>query len=379
MRCTPPIRSVLLALALIGLVGGTHGQRAAALDVTVSFTIPQLPAVVDLNGPAAGTGYATTFTRYGAAGPAPLVDPALMTLTDPIQTTVASATVTILDPRDGAAETVAASTAGTAIAAAYDAATSRLTLTGVDTVARYQQVLRTLVYADNAAVPDTTDRHVAVVVNDGVVDSTPAISVVTVTIDHPPVAQDRTYVTVAGVAFGDLLPASDADGDPLTWEVVAPPTAGAVSLVPATGAFTYTPASGASGSDQFTFRVWDGRFWSAPATATVQVTPEQGTPAPQVVSSPPREAFIGDTLTYALYADTSALPPGADLVFRQAGASPGVTITKTGPTSATITWTVSTLPGVHQEIGILVIDPGSGTAAYQPIQVLWLPVGGGNG
>ena len=67
---------------------------------------------------------------------------------------LASLTVTITNLLDGTDEVLAADTSGTSIVAAYDSDTGVLSHTGTDTVANYQQVLRTVTY-DNAAVTPT--------------------------------------------------------------------------------------------------------------------------------------------------------------------------------------------------------------------------------
>src|SRR5439155_1426452 len=70
-------------------------------------------------------------------------------------------------------------TTGTPITAAYNAGTGVLSLTGVTTVANYQQVLRTVTYNNTAAAPTTTARSVTFVVNDGTTNSATATSQVT--------------------------------------------------------------------------------------------------------------------------------------------------------------------------------------------------------
>ena len=61
-----------------------------------------------------------------------------------------------------------------------------------------------------------------------------------------------------------VLPASDPDGDALTFSIATPPKKGTLVVVDHdTGAFVYTPAKLESGADLFTFQVSDGQATSA--------------------------------------------------------------------------------------------------------------------
>ncbi len=77
--------------------------------------------------------------------------------------------------------------------------------------------------------------------------------------NQPPVAQSGSRLVGEGTPLLEILSASDADGDPLTFSIVDPPTKGTVVLTnSATGEFTYTPNPGALGLDSFTFKANDG-------------------------------------------------------------------------------------------------------------------------
>src|SRR5205085_228998 len=117
-----------------------------------------------------------TFTEDGGA--VSIVDSAALTVTDVDSPNMASATVTITNLLDGTSESLAATTAGTSISASYNSATGVLSLSGSDTVAHYQQVLRTVVYNNTSQNPSTTDRSVTFKVNDGALDSNIATSTV---------------------------------------------------------------------------------------------------------------------------------------------------------------------------------------------------------
>ena len=129
-------------LIIGALQANPNGRYSGESYVVFCNTPPQL----DLNGSDdAGINFAAT--RVG--GPVTIVDSDL-TLTDN-SPNIASATVTITNLLDGAAEVLAAATTGTDITVTYINGT--LTLTGLDTVANYQQVLRTVTYDNTNSTP----------------------------------------------------------------------------------------------------------------------------------------------------------------------------------------------------------------------------------
>ncbi len=81
--------------------------------------------------------------------------------------TLTSVNVRITNLLDGTAEVLAANTAGTNIVANYNSGTGLMTLIGVDTVANYQQVLRTVTYDNSQSNPDMTDRIITYQLTDG--------------------------------------------------------------------------------------------------------------------------------------------------------------------------------------------------------------------
>ncbi len=142
--------------------------------------------VLDLNGPTSGINYAATFTEDGGA--AVIVDSTNLTLSDVDHTTLNRATVTITNPLDGTAEALAATTTGTNITATYSAGTGVLSLEGIDTLAHYQQVLRSVTYNNTSQNPDTTPRNISFVVNAGATNSAVATTTLTVNaVNDPPI------------------------------------------------------------------------------------------------------------------------------------------------------------------------------------------------
>ena len=91
-----------------------------------------------------------------------------------------------------------------------------------------------------------------------------------ITVNVAPVATSSRYKLSANDLTG-ILQASDANGDALTYSLVTNGTKGTFVVDAHTGTFTYVPDRRSNGSDEFTFRVTDGRLWSNVATVKISV------------------------------------------------------------------------------------------------------------
>jgi VCBS repeat-containing protein len=80
---------------------------------------------------------------------------------------------------------------------------------------------------------------------------------------------EDTTLTVSA-ASGVLANDSDVDGDTLTADLVTGPSHGTLVLNP-DGSFSYTPDADYFGADSFTYRVFDGTTYSAPATVNLTI------------------------------------------------------------------------------------------------------------
>ncbi|HEY3319276.1 MAG TPA: LamG-like jellyroll fold domain-containing protein [Planctomycetota bacterium] len=105
--------------------------------------------------------------------------------------------------------------------------------------------------------------------NDGVADSNIAVVAIAVT-NTAPVASAQTAATHWGTAKSIALSGTDADGDILTYSIVAPPQNGTISG--AAPNLIYTPAGNFVGADSFTFKVNDGVGDSPPAGVSITIT-----------------------------------------------------------------------------------------------------------
>ena len=246
----------------------SYGSGTLASGFTVNDV--DIPAVLDLNGTDAGSGFAVLFTQANA--PIPIVDGDL-SITDADGTTLASATVTLTNMPNGVDESLSVDVTGTAITAVYSNTSGILTLTGLDSIANYEQVLRTTVYNNTAATVDQTDRVVAFIVNDGAVDSNTANSVITI---GTPVAAADNYIVAEDGSLAEPAPGvltNDIDGNSETLTAVFDTTTSDGTLNFLTdGSFTYDPDENFCGADSFTYHATDSTDDSNTVTVTIDVT-----------------------------------------------------------------------------------------------------------
>jgi RHS repeat-associated protein len=147
-------------------------------------------------------------------------------------------------------------------------------------------------------------------VNDGVIDSLPAVITITITpINDAPVANGQTIGTKQGQARSFALSASDPDGDSLTYALLESPSHGTLSGTAPD--LTYTPATGYLGPDRLTFKANDGTVDSTVATININVNSSNTAPSalPQSVATDEDQAVNitltandaeGNTLSYTI-------------------------------------------------------------------------------
>ncbi len=133
---------------------------------------------------------------YTSGGPAVNVADSDATVISLDGSTLSSMTLTLVGALDGVAETLAATTTGTSISASWSGGV--LTLSGSDTVANYQQVLRSVTYQHASGTPSAGERRIDVVANDGSNSSSAASSRITIA---GPAAAAPVVATVEGSAL----------------------------------------------------------------------------------------------------------------------------------------------------------------------------------
>jgi subtilisin family serine protease len=103
----------------------------------------------------------------------------------------------------------------------------------------------------------------------GLVDASSALGIVPAT-NNPPIAYDQAVDTTQNNSIAITLNATDPEGDPLTYTILAGPANGTVSgTVPN---ITYTPSAEFTGADTFTYEVKDSAGATATATVNINVT-----------------------------------------------------------------------------------------------------------
>jgi hypothetical protein len=107
---------------------------------------------------------------------------------------------------------------------------------------------------------------------------------VTVLVDQArPTANNQSVSTSLNQAKAITLTGSDPQGSNLTYTVLTGPTHGTRTGTPPN--VTYTPTTGYIGNDQFTFKVNDGEFDSAPASVSIQVLAPPTAPSDITIST----------------------------------------------------------------------------------------------
>jgi VCBS repeat-containing protein len=376
------------------------------------------PPVVDLNGAGAGTGFVAAYTENGAG--VSIAAPTL-TVTDPDNTTLQSATIILTDPVVGDLLAAGLMPAGIT-ASAYDPVTHKITLTGAATLADYQAAIAAITFASTSDNPTAAPRHINVTVNDGALNSNTAVSTINVTpVNDPPVldlngsSAGTGFVTAytengAGISIADpTVSVNDPDNttlqsatilltDPVLGDVLAagvmPAGISASAYDPVTHTITLTGSGTladyqaaiaaitfASTSDNPTsaprhinVTVNDGELNSNTAVTTINVTPVND---PPVLTAPIADVNTTDGGPVSVDAATHFSDPDTDtLSYSLAAGSPSwLTINPTtGVVSGIPPANASQILGGIYPISVIATDPDGLTAtANFKVNVINLP------
>ena len=182
--------------------------------VTITINAQNDNPVLDLdanNSATAGTGYAT---EYPPSGVAIAVTDTDTVITDLDHATLASATITITNRQANDLLSVNGALPGNIAASAYNPATGVLTLTSAGataTLAQWQTALHQVQFSNTSSSPNTTDRTVTVVVNDGIANSN--VTTTTISLNRPPVADDDAASVIAfDKVAGNVIAGASGDG-----------------------------------------------------------------------------------------------------------------------------------------------------------------------
>ena len=164
------------ASASITAVDGTVDQQLTApsgpggtADVTATTDNQTTHASVAMGVPVL-TWTTSPNLAYTERAAATAIDPSSTLVVTDVDDDLVGATVAV-GAGHGTGDTLTADTSGTSITANFNAATWTLTLSGSDTAAHYQQVLRTVKFANNLHNPSGAQRTITVTVTDSTGDS----------------------------------------------------------------------------------------------------------------------------------------------------------------------------------------------------------------
>ena len=172
-----------------------------------------------------------------------------------------------------------------------------ITLTGTATKAQYADAIRNITFENTGEDPDTTDRNISVIVNDGSFNSFPAISTIhIIPVNDPPVAVDDNETTDENTAItktaatglinpndtdpdaADTLTVTQVNGAPANVGSQITLASGALLTVQADGSYVYDPngqfatlATGQTATETFTYQISDGNGGFDTATVTITI------------------------------------------------------------------------------------------------------------
>ncbi len=172
------------------------------------------------------------------------------------------------------------------------------------------------------------------------------------------------------VHSGNLPPASDVDGDVVSYTLTVAASHGTVSIG-ADGSFSYTPAVNFSGSDSFAFTVSDGNGGSNAYTAFINVQSVNDAPTLAMgslavaqggtlildgskLSANDADNTVGE-LTYVV----TALPAEGTLALNGGALAVNDTFTQADIDAGLVTYTHTSATASPDSLGIKVIDPAS--------------------
>ena len=321
---TPGTRTIELTLS--------DGDKDS-LVATVQMTFAQVndEPYVDLNGPASANDFAVEFTEE--QGSVALVSPNMIVF-DIDNATLEWIDVIITDAPDGADEALTYSAysvnqlqlGGAVVSividpqAVYNPATRTLRIEGLDSVAEYLAILKTIRYNNVADEPNDATREVTFTASDGLLTSAVRTTSVAVTMVNdapalnesavltpPTIVEDVTRVNNSGVPVGVMLnsfntfPIVDDDAnasfgiaivDPVsphgewqfsvnngnTWQTMLLPITGtSVLLLGIEDVVRFLPHQDFNGIASFTFRAWDQTFGMSGTLADIDPHSSIGT------------------------------------------------------------------------------------------------------
>lgn len=170
-------------------------------------------------------------------------------------------------------------------------------------------------------------------VSDGTASADAEVSVAVSAVNDAPVVQATAYSVDEDGTARESCPATDVDGDALSFKVGQKPKHGALELDAKTGAFVYQPAHDYAGHDNFTVQVSDGRL-TTEAVMRLTVRPVNDAPVPAPLELKGLEDEV-------LYGAMSATDVDADVLRYELAAAPAHGEAKVDPRTGAVSYTPS--------------------------------------
>ncbi len=228
------------------------GTAANRPTLAITYSLPSPPSLdLDANNSSGATGsnYTAAFTEQTPIKIAD-TDATVTAGVNAYNTNLSGMTVTLTNPLDGAAESLTATTTGTNITAAYNSGTGVLTLSGSDTAANYQTVLRSILYNNTSDNPNTTNRSITIVATDpyGGNSATATTTLSVTRVNDAPVITSNGGGATASISLAETLSAvttvtsTDAEGTARSYSIVAGGDGAKFSINSSTGVLTFVSA-----------------------------------------------------------------------------------------------------------------------------------------
>ncbi|PWB58500.1 MAG: hypothetical protein C3F17_18490, partial [Bradyrhizobiaceae bacterium] len=308
--------------------GGTANggiDTSAPATLTIDVTPVNDPPEVDLDTGASGNGHAVTFTEGDAA----VAISAAASVADVDHLVLQSATITLTNPADGAFESLSlfgALPAGISIDLG-ESTPHKIVMVGAASPADYAAAVDLVRYENTSEDPTAGDRTIEVVVNDGVDESAPAVSTVTVVpvndlptdirwIAAPPAAGNALPLNTHVIA---TLLATDADhASGFTYELVS--ASHAIFDVSSSGTVSLTANMADATPYELVVKVTDPAGGEYQETFNI-VTGTSGANNPLPTGGAGAAVLAGDDILYGHGGNDEVFGgPGDDTLFGQDGA-----------------------------------------------------------
>ncbi|PPC98830.1 MAG: hypothetical protein CTY31_12510, partial [Hyphomicrobium sp.] len=227
----------------------------------------------------ANNGWAATYQENGS--PVSIADTD-SSIFDGDDSNIEAANITLSNPQTGDRLLVGGSSAssGTIGTISWTRTNSVVMFSGTATAAQYANAIESVQFENTTDTPATVARTINVTVNDGISNSSTAVT--TITIDSAPDPTSDAFSGNEDTAISGNVLTNDTDrGDtPITSVTVAssPANGTLTSFNAATGAFVYTPNANFNGTDTFTYTLTDADGDTRTATVTLTITPINDAP-----------------------------------------------------------------------------------------------------